>query len=100
MFCNIYCSLRQQLLLKCVEVWNIVSMAPDLSYEVVCFCGHPKNDVVCRGCWFKIWDRRWWLFNNSGNNKKPDAVIHIQDPKSDGTAADTVIVEDIDYDRF
>ena len=75
-------------------------MAPDLSREVACFCTHPKNSVVCCGCWFKIWDRRWWLFNNNGNNKKPDAVIHIQDPKPDATAADTVIVEDIDYESF
>ena len=75
-------------------------MAPDLSSEVVCFCGHPKNNVVCCGCWFKMWDRRWWLFNNNGNNKKPDAVIHIQDPKPDATAADTVIVDGIDDDSF
>ena len=49
-------------------------MAPDLSREVACFCSHPKNNVVCCGCWSKLWDRRWWLFNINSNNKKSDAV--------------------------
>ena len=76
-------------------------MAPNLSREVACFCGHPKYNVVCCGCWMKIWDRdRWWQINGKGINKKQAAVIHSQDPKPDATAADPVIVDEVDYEIF
>ena len=76
-------------------------MAPNLSREVACFCGPAKYNVVCCGFWVKIWDRdRWWQINGKGINKKQAAVIHNQDLKPDATAADPVIVNEVDYESF